>query len=352
VRKTTKTRLKDIAETAGVSLATAGRVLQGSAGSNIRVGRETAERVRKIAEQLNYVPNYAARQLAGHKSSVIGILIDPRPYPSNSIRLAEMGFRAREHGYHIMTLYESPEPEWIKKGIDEFKSRGVDGIICFHHAYPGKHSLVPRMLRDSGFKNLIYIDKPFIDNAAYVGLDFCEVSRMMVDHLVNQGRKKVAFAVSDLDWHTGPCLYEGYRRAVLDYGLPFQRELVWIGTDWIQHEFDYHDLPDETADKIVEDIVINMKADSIVTGDDAWAAQIMNALFKAGFKCPEDVAVTGSGNIDISRYVRPRITTADLRYRDISRMAVDMLVNSIENGDFGKQKEILVKPEMIIRESA
>jgi LacI family transcriptional regulator len=78
----------------------------------------------------------------------------------------------------------------------------------------------------------------------------------------------------------------------------------------------------------------------------------MNALFKAGFKCPEDVAVTGSGNIDISRYVRPRITTADLRYRDISRMAVDMLVNSIENGDFGKQKEILVKPEMIIRESA
>ena len=87
----------DVARSAGVSQGTVGRVLHGTKGS--KISEATSERVRKAAQQLNYQPNEAARQLASKRSNNIGVLIDSEPNEGNYSRLAEIEARLRELGY-------------------------------------------------------------------------------------------------------------------------------------------------------------------------------------------------------------------------------------------------------------
>lgn len=342
----------DVANAAGVSLATVGRVLQGTGGKNIRVGRATAQKVRKIAQDLNYKPNYAARQLAGKKSHTIGILIDPSPYPSNSIRFAEMGSRARQKGYQLMALHEVPDPGLIEECLGEFRGRGVDGMICMHHAYPGQHDLVPSMVLQSGIENVVFIDQPSISGSTFIGVDFVDAGRQMVNYLFEKGRKRIAFATNDLDWYAGPHFCQGYVNALEKKGIEPNDDLIWIGTKHRKLGSDSHDIDDDTARRIIRDLVKNNHADAIVTSDDTWAAQIINALRDEGVKVPEDLSVTGSGNLDISRYLRPKLTTADLCHKKVSYKAVDMLIDKIENNHGGSEpKGVFVRPKIIIRDS-
>ena len=95
----------DVARHAGVSQGTVGRVLHGTKGS--KISEATSERVRKIAQQLSYQPNYAARQLAGKRSKNIGVLIDSNPTEGNYFRLAKIEARLRELDYHMIIGHET-----------------------------------------------------------------------------------------------------------------------------------------------------------------------------------------------------------------------------------------------------
>ncbi len=354
-RKNTKNKVRmvDIAQRAGVSLATVGRVLQGTGRNNIRVGPETAQKVRHLAKELNYIPNLAARQLAGKKSHTLGILLDPRHSPANSIRFSEMGTRARQKGYHLMALHEMPDTHLLEECLGEFKSRGVDGVICMHHAYPGQYDLVPKIITGSGIENVIFIDEPSIQGTTYIGVDFAEIGRQMVNYLLGQGRKRIAFVCSDLDWYTGPHFHRGYVEALVEKGLKAAEELIWVGTRHREPDSDLNRIDDLTAQQIIYDLVKNKGADAIVVTADLWAAQILNSLVDQGYQVPGDVAITGSGDLDVSRHVRPKLTTADLCYREVSHKAVDMLIEMIENdAEKPTAQGVFVNPKIIIRDSA
>jgi len=344
----------DIAEKAGVSLATVGRVLQGSGGDNIRVGEKTAQRVRQIARQMRYRPNLVARQLAGKRSMTIGVLMDPKPTLPNSIRLAEIGARARELGYHLMTLHEQPEPQMVAECMGEFVSRGVDGVICIHHAYPGQHELVPKVILDSGLKNVVFIDKPVINGACSIGLDYAAASRKMLRYLLGRGRRRIGFALAELGWYTGPHMRDGFLAEQAAQGLVLNGELLWVGTEHRPAGADLHHISVETGHQIIEDLVVKGGADAIMTADDHWAAQLLNCLVEKGYRVPEDIAVAGCGNQAVGLYTRPMLTSIDLRHEQVARGAVDMLVEMIENEDdlAGCAKDVLVEPVLVVRDSA
>ncbi len=347
-------RMIDIAKRANVSLAAVGKVLQGTGGDRIRVSKQTAERVRKIARELNYRPNLAARQLAGRKSKTIGVLIDPLPTVANSVRLAEIGRQARRLGYHTLFLHENPQPDLVNECIDEFVSRGVDGIICVHHYYPEAHDKIANMIINSGIKNIVFIDKPEINYEYYVGVDFEKVSELAIDHLIERGKKRIAFVMSTLDWLSGPKLYTGYINTLKKHNIKPDKHIVWIGTERIGKDIEIHSLDHKLAEKIVDDVVIAGKADAIFA-DDLWAARIMNVLQERDFKIPDDIAIAGHGNTDVSDYIRPALTTVDLQYDIVAREAVDMLIKLIDRSDKPqdgqKIKSKLITTKLIIRES-
>ncbi len=343
------TRMIDIAKRANVSLATVGRVLQGTGGDKIRVSKQTAERVRRIAKELNYRPNLAARQLAGRKSKTIGTLIDPLPTLANTIRLAEIGRRSRELGYHTLFLHEHPQPDLIRECLDELISRGVDGIICVHHYYPGTYDKIAKIIVDSGIKNIVFIDKPEIPYDNYVGVDFEAVSELAVNHLIERNKTKIAFVLSTLNWLSGPILKTGYIKALKKQNIPVDDKLIWIGTERIDNQLDPHKISPEITNKIIDDIIIKQKADAIFA-DDIWAASLINVLYEKGISIPEDLAIIGHGNSPVSEFTRPALTTIDLQYNIVAKEAVNMLIKLIEHPE-QKTQPILIKPKLVIRKS-
>ena len=345
-------RMVDVANRAGVSIAAVGCVLQGTGGNTVRVGRETALRIQKIADEMNYSPNLAARQLVGKRSRTIGILIDPLPKLANSIRLAEITRHARELGYHTIILHEEPRPKLIKECLDEFVGRGVDGLVCVHHYYPHHHDLIPKVIQNSSISSIVYIDRPDIDGVYYVGLDFEEVTKKIVGHLVKRGRKRIGFVTGTLEWYSAPRLLRGYQEALRENGLEVEADLVWVGTERSRTNPDLHHITAETAERIIDELVVNCGADAIIS-EDNWSARLLNCLVDRGYKVPDEISVAGAGNLEVGEYTKPSLTTVDFRYGIIARSAVDMLIENIENRyDEHSPRGRFVSPELIIRDSA
>ena len=345
-------KMVDIAKQAGVSISTVGHVLKGTGANNRRVGKKTASRVREIAKKLNYRPNLAAMQLAGKQSKLVGVLMDPKPTEANNVRLAQIGCKIREMGYHLMTLYEQPEPKLVGECLNEFLDRGVDGIICMHHMYPGHPYMIPQIITDSAIKNVVFIDQPTLKNASFIGLDYTDIGHQITKYLYEQGRHRIGFVVSDLEWYCGPRMLQGYKEGLDTIGMGYDERLTWIGTQHRKKDSNLQYIDAGTANEIIDDLVVTQKVDSIITGDDHWAAQILNTLVKRGYNVPKDVAITGVSNLHLGEYTRPMLTTADLQFEKIASRAVDMLMEMIENKNDKKVSRNLIKPKIIIRESA
>jgi DNA-binding LacI/PurR family transcriptional regulator len=347
-------RMIDIAEKAGVSIATVGRVLQGTGRNNIRVSKQTESKVKKIAQDLNYKPNVAAQQLVGKKSKIIGVLLDPTPSPENSVRLAEMGIRARELGYHVMPLHEHADPDSISECLAEFVGRQVDGLICLHHYYPAQPDLVPQSIAKSGLQNVLYINQPTSVDATSIGLDIADCTRQLVRHFIDHGHKRIGFVIKqwDLVWFSGPRLKQGFLDEMKAQGLDDGSDLVWVCRESSKTDFEAKALSQDALNKIVDDLVINRKVNGIIAANDHYAAQIMNCIVERGYRVPEDVAIAGTGNFDVGKYTRPTLTSMDECYAEIAHAAVDRMIGLIENkGNTEASPHTMIKPKIVIRKS-
>ena len=126
-------RLADIAKRAKCSVAAVSHALTGSGAGRIRVRPQRIKEIQKLADQMGYLPNHAARQLAGKGSGIIGVLTEQLLTTTHSRMLAWLQHHAFEHGLHVMLAQTNNEKGKLKRAVDEFTSRGIDGMI--YNAY-------------------------------------------------------------------------------------------------------------------------------------------------------------------------------------------------------------------------
>ncbi len=342
-------RLIDIAKEADVSPTTVGYVLQGSGGKNIRVAKDTADRIIEIADRLNYKPNQAARQLAGKKSKTIGVLMDPKPLMINSIRLAEMGAKAKNCGYHLIIVHEYPNEDSINEAVDELISRGVDGVICMHHIYPHPEVDIPKIVTQK-FSRVVFIDPPAISNATFAAFDYEDSAAQIVEYLYAKGHRRIAFGTTNIDWHSPQSMYNGYIKTLRKLDLEVDRDLIWVGTDHGLDDDAWY-TPPQFMKVFIDHIIRKGRADAVVCTNDHFAVQVITELKNSGYKVPEDVAVVGNGNYDIGNLISPQLTTCDQKFSEVAHEAISLLVEMIENNK-SKHKSVLIKADVIERESA
>jgi LacI family transcriptional regulator len=343
-QKRKKIKMADVAREAGVSLTTVGQVLLKSGGKNVRVSPKTAERILAIATKLNYTPNQTARQLAGKKSNIIGVLIDPVASPQSTNRLAEIEALIHQRGFRLMIGHPMNDPGQTAKYVEDFLARGVEGVICIHHAYPGREKLVP--IEVQKLPNVVFIKKPAIDDSCYIDIDETDGTKQIVEHLRKRGAKRIAIALTDDRWPGNRQRLLGYREALGDEG-----KLIWTAIDRMQIN-DLHHISAEDADIIIDDLVRIKEVDAIITMNDYWAARIIVCLQKQGFKVPDDVKVVGYDNLDIGTYIEPNITTLDQKQRLSARLAIEMLFKLISGEITKKEKSVIIKPQLLIRQSS
>lgn len=336
--------LRDIAIRAGVSSVTTGRVLLGSGQGSVRVGKKTAERIRRIAAELDYRPNLTARQLAGVSSKLIGAIIDSFATDTGRSMLMTIERTLAKHGYRLLVGFMHDDFDRIKGYLDDFRGRGVDGVISMAHTYPEFGERIPPLFKS--FKNCVFIERPLVETPfSVVDADNEYTGYMLTRHLLNLGRRRVAVCSIA---HRYPIICDreaGYQRAYREMGIPADPALIYRGgLPYIQSL--------EAANECL-DPILETRPDAIIASSDEVAIWFIQALHDRGIRVPEDCGVASLTYMQACRGFRPTITTATMEYEQMALKAVEFLLKGLKAGpEHPMEKEsFCFSPKLIVGQS-
>jgi LacI family transcriptional regulator len=308
--------LADVAQAAGVSLATASRVLSGSL---YPVSDEMRQRVVETASRLGYTPNALARALVTKSSHIIGAIIGSITdlYFSEICRGIEDIARARDYLTIVCSAdrHLSVELAYLKM-LCEYKCAGVifAGGMFTHE--PEKKTLC-RAVKESFEQGMPIVsigDRRFEDIPS-ITVDHIGEMHDLTHYLVDLGHTRIAYVDGPTDFSTSQMRLQGYLEAMQEAGL---QPLTYPG------KFDYHD-GRASALKILNDGL----PEAIIAFNDDSAVGILRVLQQAGVRVPKDVSVAGVDNIRYAEVLD--LTTVEEPMYELGAMAAQNLLNWQEN---------------------
>lgn len=337
-------RLVDVATRAGVSVPVASVALRGVSGGTVRVSSQTAERVRRVAREMAYRPNMAAQILKGRKNDVIGVLIGAASTPANYGRLSAIEREAYRRGYRLMIGQFHEDPAHTAGSIDDFLSRGIDSLICFHNPLMPSDTDVLGLLCQA--RALVFQTKVLVRGACRVDVDRAAGVVMGVGQLRDRGCRRIGLLLN-APASKDPLMRDRLRgyTTTLTTRKP-HRPVVWSGTGEFPPSRDL-------VDEAVRELVQAQKCDGIAASNDVWAIELIKGLRRAGLRVPQDVAVVGFDNLQAGALFDPALTTIDQNNEGFARATVDLILESLERGPLPPAKrERVVQPALVVRESA
>lgn len=343
-------RLSDIADRVGVSRSAVANVLLKSAGQNVRVSAGTAERIRKAARELEYLPNKTAQRLAGKKSRIIGVLIDSYAPAPRFRQLAEVERAADAHGYRVMIGQSHGELRKIRSYVNDFLANDVAGVICISHDYPDTGNHIAETLRR--IPRTVFLGKPNIITTAsnWVSIDHNRATVDLVKHLLATGRRNPMLCLTDIAYNSSKDRCNGFIQTLADQTTRHPAERIHLfdqpGWDWGKTTLQ------PKLKKIVAALLDRHQPDAILASNDLVAVQILHALETLGVAVPDAIAVAGYDNADIANLVRPSLTSVDPRSSELATTGFDLLLRLIATppaDDF--QHQITIPAKLVIRDS-
>lgn len=325
--------IRDVAEAAGVSIATVSRVLN---NKDHPVGAETRQRILTCAESLGYQPNVAARSLRTDRSATVGIVADDivGPFATKIIRGIEDQLRSA--GYLCVIISADWDPEAERQAIRDLVSRSIDGIVfseTWHNA--------PLESLDIASKPYVFVHRQFAAPGQYSTIpDERYAVHLVMQHLFALGHRRIGYINGPARYYASALRLAGYREELEGAGIPFDPALVERG-DW-ELESGYRAMQ--------RLLTVQPRMTALFAGNDLMAVGAIYALQDAGLRVPEDVAVVGYDDREISRTFRPQLTTVTLPCREMGQAAARMLLDRME-GKAQIAAEVQVRGCLLVRQS-
>jgi DNA-binding LacI/PurR family transcriptional regulator len=309
------TGIKDIARELGVSLATVSRALADSPD----ISTETKERVWATAEALNYLPNLMARSLRSKRSRVIGVVVQEVASEFGAQAIRGINDELSRCGYQMLLSSGSTSPEQERIAVSMLLERSVDGLIVadvLHHVVEA----LPAELENARLP-VVFVNRRSraATSASFVGPDDVFGGYLATEHLIGHGHRRIAHLAGPSQWQASWDRLDGFRRALDDYGLTLDQELLVWG-DWTIESgycatMTLLDRPEPPT--------------AIFVANDVMAAGAIDAAVERGLKLPDDLALVGFDAREMSRYLRPGLTTVTRPTADIGRTAATLLVEQV-----------------------
>jgi LacI family transcriptional regulator len=308
--------LKDIADEAGVSMMTVSNVVN---GKRARVSPETIERIQRIVAERGYVPSASARSLAAKSSRLIGLLVPAADEdslmisPHNVAIVGQIERELRKGGYHLL-LRGIAQPAEVAEAL---QSWSLDGAVLLGFLDEEIDRLTP-----VGKVSLLAIDS-YSANPLTTGVrsDDFTGALLAARHLIALGHREIVFA--------GPSFssvgvvhqrFEGFQAAFASEGLEWRERLVTVETT-----------THATGVALGRGLkASHPDATAVFATADILAIGIMEGLAESGFSVPSDVSVLGFDDLDLSRYVTPKLTTIAQDIPQKAGIAVRQLLAAIE----------------------
>ncbi len=330
--------IKDIARIAKVSPSTVSLVMNDKPG----VHDETRYRVHKIAQALNYRPNLVARSLVKGRSHAIAMLITSTLNPIFPEMAAGMDEVLRKRGYSLSIISTHGDDEVEAIEIEKIRARGIDGIITSD-----------ALVDDENIKDLVKSGYPVVsvlrriydcEELDFVVVDGIKGGYIAAEHLIRLGHTRIGLINGPLNTSTGMERAGGAIKALEDYGLPVEGELI--------HQGDFFKESGYVGARQFLKLNSKRRPTAIFAGNDEMALGAFEAIWEAGLKVPQDTALVGFNNVATTALRSIEITTVSQNKQEMGRLGVKRLIDKIEkNRGYKKPYRIVLEPSLIIRKS-
>jgi len=320
--------IRDVADAAGVSVATVSRVYNGIDA----VAEPTRARVIAATAALDYVPHSGARSLSTRRTDTIGVILPgrSREFFSELIRGIDLATRAR--GLHLLLSHSHGDPVEATTVLRAMRSR-VDAIVVMSpYADEGVLAALggstPLVLLGSGGDAGGH-PRFAIDNHAG--------AFAMTAHLLGAGFRRIAFVSGPADNIEAAQRLAGYRDALAAHG-------------GVPEQVAQGDFSEQSGARAAGLLLEGPRPDAIFAGNDMMAVGCLQALREAGLRVPDDIALAGFDDIPISRFLDPPLTTVGVPIAELGRQAVESCAEILSTGAPGASRTFT--PQLVIRASS
>ena len=328
-----KVTIQQIADEAKVSIATVSRILNRSSNVN----PETRQRVMEAMKALEFQSKSLDSPLAMQNNSILVCFPEMRnPFMADIVD----GIQdiAIKHDYHIFCFQSKTYYNSIQDDEHFLKTNRFSGIILVHNIAS------PELLEDLSIRYPIVMCSEHCsdDSVSFVGIDDFSAGMNAVRHLLKTGRRKIGLINSQLQNNYAKHRERGYRTALAEAGA----ETV---ESWIVH------LPEVGFDLSVPYItgILSMKnrPDALFCVSDVYAAAVIKAATSLGLRVPEDVAVVGFDNTELSTMTVPSLSTVNQPSYRMGQQACELLLERIANPST-PTRHVVLDTELIVRGSS
>jgi DNA-binding LacI/PurR family transcriptional regulator len=327
-------KIEDVARQAGVSTATVSRVLSGKP----YVSDELRERVMSAVQDLNYRPSRVARSLRVQRSSIIGLIVSDiqNPFFTSVVRAVED--TAYQHKFSVFLCNSDENSDKETMYVELMVAEHVAGVILSptlgqndiyrHLAEAG----VPAVAIDRRVTN-VDIDSVLVDNVG--------AARQAVLHLLEMGHRRIGAVVGTPVSSTGEERLRGYVEALQVYGIAIEPELIRTGMPRVPTG---HDFTNEL-------LALPHPPSAIFAGNNLLTLGALSAIHERGLRIPEDIGLAAFDEMEWMYFVKPALTVVAQPTYDVGRMAVELLLQRMEDPDRPYQ-EVVLAAALHIRESS
>ncbi len=324
--------IKDIADKAGVSVATVSRVLN----ETKHVSANLREKVLKAIEKDGYVANHMARSMVLKKNFTAGLIIPHVSEMYHQIIFSSVEELLEKANYKIIVCRVKDQPNHEKIYIDMLMQNRTDGIILMHETT--NPEIYSRLRKSNIPVVLCSLDIPEL-SFPQICIDDTQAAFDGTSYLISLGHRKIGFICGE-GYSARDKRLEGYQQALDKSGISFDPNLVVGGHYTIESGRTamlelYEQCPDLTAVFVVSD---------------EMSIGVMSAIRQCGLRIPEDISVLGFDGLDIDPYLTPTLSSVQQPIREIGRQSAEILLKMI-NGEDIVRKKFIITHSIVERDS-
>ncbi|MFE7513009.1 LacI family DNA-binding transcriptional regulator [Streptomyces sp. NPDC057540] len=339
-RQTGRPTLEEVAARAGVGRGTVSRVINGSP----KVSEQAKAAVERAVAELGYVPNRAARALAGSRTDAVALVIPEtearlfaEPYFLDIIRGVSTELADADKQL-LLTLIRS---EQERQRFEQYlAAQRVDGVllVSVHGDDP-----LPDQVRALGLPAVLNGRRTEAERVAFVDSDNTGAGRTAVAHLAARGRRRIATVTGPLDMYVARCRLDGYRDGLTEAGLAPDETLVANG-----------DFTEEGGRRAMRELLDRRPdLDGVFAASDVMAAGARSVLREAGRRVPEDVALVGVDDSAVARHMDPPLTSVRQPIEEMGRTMARLLLQEIVSPSGpDEQPRRMLPTELVVRASS
>ncbi len=328
--------IKELAEKAGVSVATISRVFNGN--DDKRVGPELRDRVLKLIEKYNYSPSIPAKSLVSGKSNLIGVQVLSVKSPLiNTAMLGGIEEPMSKSGRSMLLGVSDGSAVREKRSLKLMLDTGVDGILWMPRGKTPDREII-NMIKKANVP-AIWLVKDFGHGIPSVTCDELRGGEMLADHLIKQGFRNFAMMYNPRDRDSlQRC--KGFRGKVLKEKITDPANMLCKKNE--------EESVIELTEKMLDE---NPELDAVACMSDRIAQWVYMVIKDKGKVIGKDIAVTGYADHPFAPFLQPPLTSVAIYREEVGRVAAEIMTDCLD-GRTKKMQAAVIEPELIIRGSS